>query len=91
MGKKAGKEIVQLYLSDVQSTLPRPMKELKGFVKLSLEPGETQEATFSITAEELSFYDERTGCWTAEPGKFVIHIGASSADIRHTASFRLKE
>ncbi len=90
-GKKAGKEIVQLYLSDVQSTLPRPMKELKGFVKLSLEPGETQEATFSITAEELSFYDERTGCWTAEPGKFVIHIGASSADIRHTASFRLKE
>ena len=90
-GKKAGKEIVQLYLSDVQSTLPRPMKELKGFVKLSLEPGETREATFSITAEELSFYDERTGCWTAEPGKFVIHIGASSADIRRTASFRLKE
>ena len=89
-GSREGSEVVQLYISDLKSSLPRPVKELKGFDKLSLAPGETKHAVFRLTAEDLSFYDESSGSWKAEPGTFQVLIGASSNDIRRNIQIRLK-
>lgn len=89
-GDRAGKEIVQLYIGDNKSSRPRPLKELKGFEKVELQPGESTSVTFTITKEALSFYDDRVGEWCAEPGKFTLYVGSSSADIRLSKTFRLK-
>ena len=89
-GKVAGKEVVQLYVHDVQSSLPRPPKELKGFAKIDLAPGESKEVTFTLDARALSFYDPYAKRWVAEPGEFEILVGASSRDIRQKGSFNLK-
>ena len=88
-GKMAGKEIVQLYVSDPQSSLQRPVKELKGFTKLSLEPRESKEVRFTLAARDFSFYDPRQSQWIAESGEFEIGIGASSADIRMSETIQL--
>ena len=90
MGKCAGKEIVQLYIHDVQASVDRPYKELKGFCKLSLQPGEEKEATFVIKKDDLSFFDVKGHTWVAEPGKFEALVAASSDDIRSKVSFSLK-
>ena len=89
-GARAGQEVVQLYVRDEEASLPRPVKELKAFEKIALEPGETRTVTFGITADMLSFYDDAKGEWTAEPGLFTACVGAASDDIRGTAVFRLK-
>ncbi|MFI0431474.1 glycoside hydrolase family 3 C-terminal domain-containing protein [Mariniflexile sp. HMF6888] len=89
-GKVAGKEIVQLYVNDEKSSLPRPLKELKGFEKVSLEPGEEKMVSFTLTKEALSYYDDKKNTWIAEPGKFKIMIGASATDIKGTVDFVLK-
>jgi len=70
--------------------LIQAVKELKGFDKLSLAPGETKHAVFRLTADDLSFYDESSGSWKAEPGTFQVLIGASSNDIRRNIQIRLK-
>lgn len=88
-GTRAGKETVQLYIGDDQSSLPRPLKELKHFAKIELAPGETKEVTFTVTPEDLKFYDDRAGRWVAEPGTFKAYVGASSTDIRATVPFTL--
>ena len=79
VGSLAGAEVLQLYISDTQSSLPRPVKELKGFKKVYLEPGETQQVSFIIDRSALSFYDEKTGAWTAEPGEFVAMVNKLSS------------
>jgi beta-glucosidase len=89
-GKVAGKEVVQLYVSDLKSSLPRPPKELKGFAKVTLEPGEAKTVTFSLDERALSFYDPHQHAWVAESGKFQVQIGSSSRDIRLKAKFRLE-
>ncbi|WP_044263634.1 glycoside hydrolase family 3 C-terminal domain-containing protein [Bacteroides timonensis] len=89
-GSIAGKEVVQLYVGDEKCSVLRPVKELKAFQKITLAPGEEKEVTFTITPDDLKFYDETVGRWTAEPGKFKAYIGASSADIRGTVPFELK-
>ena len=89
-GSVAGQEVVQLYISDKKSSLPRPVKELKGFRKVSLLPGETKEVSFTVGRDALSFYDDTADCWVAEPGRFEAIIGASSADIRGKVAFELK-
>ena len=89
-GKRRGKEVVQLYIRDVESKLLRPPKELKGFQKIELSPGETRTATFILNEETLSFYDTESGKWTAEPGEFEIIIGSSSRDIRARATLTLR-
>ena len=88
-GDCKGKEIVQLYVSDKKSSLPRPVKELKGFRKVELAPGEEQEIQFTLTKEELSYFDDTRHAWVAEPGKFDVLIGASATDIRGKVSFEL--
>lgn len=89
-GKVVGKEVVQLYVQDEKSSLARPLKELKGFEKISLEPGEEKTVSFTLTKEALSYYDDKKEEWIAEPGKFKIMIGASATDIKGTVDFTLK-
>jgi beta-glucosidase len=81
-GDRAGAEVVQLYVHDSTSSVERPMKELKGFEKVHLDPGRTETVTFTLTEEDLSFWDEKTGHWTTEAGEFGILVGSSSRDIR---------
>lgn len=90
IGKRSGKEIVQLYIGDVETRVERPIKELKSFEKISLEPNETKKVKFDITVDDLKFFDEVRHAWTAEPGKFKAYIGASSSDIRSILNFELK-
>jgi len=89
-GNVEGKEIVQLYIQDEKSSLPRPLKELKGFKKVNLAPGQTAEVSFIITPDDLKFFDDSKHEWIAEPGKFKAMIGASSTDIRSTVQFTYK-
>lgn len=88
-GNVDGAEVVQLYISDVECSVARPVKELKGFAKISLKAGEKQTVEFEISSDALKFYDEAKG-WIAEAGKFEVHLGVSSADIRQTLDFDYK-
>ena len=88
-GSLAGAEVLQLYISDTKSSQPRPVKELKGFKKVYLEPGEMQQVRFTIDRSALSFYDEKTGGWIAEPGEFVAMVSNSSAPSRNVIRFIL--
>lgn len=89
-GNREGQEVVQLYIADKKSSLPRPLKELKGFKKIKLAPGETQEVSFVIDKESLSFFDDVKHSWIAEPGKFEAIIAASAVDVKGTVAFELK-
>ncbi|MEG1405739.1 MAG: glycoside hydrolase family 3 C-terminal domain-containing protein, partial [Alistipes sp.] len=89
-GNRAGAEVVQLYIADKQSSLPRPTKELKGFEKIHLEKGASQRVTFPIDVEMLKFYDDTKGEWIAESGAFEAFVGASSTDMKGVVGFELK-
>ena len=89
-GAVAGKEVVQLYIGDDKSSVVRPLKELKHFQKIALNPGEEQTVTFIVSADDLKYYDEASKDWTAEAGKFKAYIGSSSADIRTVVPFVLE-
>lgn len=80
-GKHVGDEVVQLYLHDVVGSVARPVKELKGFQRVSLAVNETKTVVFVVTPEQLSMFDKRMK-WGVEPGIFELQIGSSSADIR---------
>ncbi|MBV9258145.1 MAG: glycoside hydrolase family 3 C-terminal domain-containing protein, partial [Ktedonobacteraceae bacterium] len=88
-GPRAGKEIVQLYVRDTAASLLRPEKELKAFTKVYLEPGQRKTITFSLQRDALAYYDDLAHAWVAEAGEFEVLVGASSQDIRATASFTL--
>lgn len=89
-GTRAGKEIVQLYVSDVKSSVIRPLKELKGFQKLALQPGEEQEVSFELDKRSFAYYNVNIGDWHVESGVFDIAVGSSSRDIRLTASIEVE-
>lgn len=89
-GKVEGKEVVQLYIADLESSLPRPVKELKGFRKVSLAPGEKTTVSFTIGQDALSYFDPDRHAWVAEPGKFEAIFGSSSSDLRAKIQFELK-
>lgn len=88
-GNRKGAEVVQLYVKDEVSTKERPEKELKGFEKLELEPGETKSVEFLLDARAFSYYDEEKQEFTVESGDFIIMAGSSSRDIRLTAKISL--
>jgi len=77
-GDRAGKEVVQLYVRDLEASVPRPLRELKGFAKIELQSGETKTVTFALTAMDLSYFDVDRNAWYAEPGFFDIQVGPHS-------------
>jgi len=81
-GKRAGDEVVQMYVQYPQSQVPRPIKELRGFARITLRPGETQTVKFHLRGEALAYFDEASGRFAVEKGPITVLIGASSADIR---------
>jgi len=89
-GKVAGKEIVQVYVHDQKSELVRPHKELKGFVKVELQPGETKTVSVELDFRAFAYYHPRYQQWITEDGDYDILIGASAADIRHSVTVTLK-
>lgn len=89
-GKCAGAEVVQLYIRDIESSLARPLKELKGFKKVYLLPGETRDVTITVGKDALSFYDDRIGEWVAEPGTFEALVGNASDNIVSGVKFTLR-
>ncbi len=89
-GDREGKEIVQLYLSDLKSTVDRPVKELKGFRKVSIAPGQTVDVIFDLSRSDFSYFDADRHQWVVEPGTFEALVGASSADIRSKVRFEVK-
>ena len=88
-GSRAGAEIVQLYVHDVKSTVDRPLKELKGFQRVTLKPGEARNVSFTLDKSAMSFFSTAKDEWVAEPGAFEVWIGASSRDIRLKGAFEL--
>ncbi len=88
-GEVAGAEVVQLYIRDTEASVARPSKELKGFEKVYLQPGESRSLQFTLTRDDLSFFDAASHAWVAEPGEFHVLLGCSSADIRADVPFTL--
>jgi len=85
-GKVKGAEAAQVYISDVKSTVLRPLKELKAFSKVMIEAGESKQVEINLPVKDWAFFNDKTQTWIIEPGKFIIMVGASSADIRQTLS-----
>lgn len=88
-GAVAGKEVVQLYVRDHEAGMVRPEKELKGFAKVSLQPGETKSVAIPLDFRSFAYYHPEYGQWITEDGEFDLLIGSSSADIRHTLTIKL--
>ena len=88
-GDVAGKEVIQLYIGDNEASVARPVKELKGFRKIALEPGQKQTVTFEITPEMLKFFDADKHEWVLEKGKFTAYICAASDDVRTQVEFEV--
>ncbi|MCP4048711.1 MAG: glycosyl hydrolase, partial [Gammaproteobacteria bacterium] len=89
-GDVAGKEVVQLYVTDIQSSLQRPEKELRKFQKIALEPGEEKTVVFQLEGRDFSFYDAIRKMWIAESGEFVVSAASSSRDVRLSQTLTLQ-
>lgn len=85
IGKRAGDEVAQLYVREVNPVVKRPAKELRGFQRVSLQPAEKRTLTFTVPASKLAYWDESTHAFVVNPGAFDILVGTSSEDIRETA------
>jgi beta-glucosidase len=90
-GKRAGAEVAQIYMQDVKSSVARPVKELKGFQKVALQPGETKKVTLTLDRGAFAYFDEKQSAWVAEAGEFKVLVGASVRDIRLTGGFSLDQ
>lgn len=88
-GAREGAEVVQMYIGDDKASVLRPVKELKGFEKITLQPGETRDVSFTIKPEMLAFFDDAAHAWRSEPGQFTVYVGGSSTD-NVKAKFKLK-
>ncbi|OMF98559.1 glycoside hydrolase family 3 C-terminal domain-containing protein [Paenibacillus sp. FSL R7-0337] len=89
-GSRAGKEVVQLYVSDVESSVIRPLQELKGFAKIELQPGEERIVTFTLDKRSFAYYNVKLADWHVESGMFKISVGSSSRDIRLSAELEVE-
>lgn len=90
-GSRAGAEVAELYVSDSHAKVPRPAKELKGFARVDLKPGQTRRVTLSLDRRAFSYYDIEKGDWAADPGKFGIEVGGSSDKIQLQGAFTLEQ
>jgi beta-glucosidase len=91
VGRRAGREVVQLYLGDLEASQPRPVRELVGCAKLALQPGEERTVSFDLPERAFAFWDPRRGGFLAEPGGFELCAGRSSRDLRSRARFELAD
>ena len=89
-GNRAGAEVVQLYINDAKASVERPYKELKGFQKVYLQPGESKDVNITINRQSLSFFDEAAHDWKAEPGNFTVLVGNASDNVPLKAKFKLQ-
>jgi beta-glucosidase len=89
VGERTGKTVVQLYVSDLVSTPIRPVRELKGFEKVELRPGETKQVTFTLDKRSFAYWNQQLGDWHVETGEFAIEVGQSSRDICLTETVRV--
>ncbi|MDP4176409.1 MAG: glycoside hydrolase family 3 C-terminal domain-containing protein [Bacteroidota bacterium] len=89
-GNNEGEEVAQLYLRDVQSSIDKPLKELKGYKKVHLKAGEKKKVSITLNKDALSYYNTKNSSWTADPGEYEVLVGASSEDIRLTGKFNLE-
>jgi beta-glucosidase len=87
-GQREGDEVVQLYLHDLYATVTRPVKELKGFQRLTLAPGQKRTVTFVVSAAQLAFYNRKMQ-YVVEPGEVEVLVGSSSDDIRLSGKFEI--
>ena len=87
MGDRSGNEVVQLYVRPLAAPVVRPDRELKGFEKVSLAPGETTTVTLTLDERAFSHWDESAGTWVAAPGAYELLVGSSSRDLRQTTSW----
>jgi beta-glucosidase len=90
VGSRAGKQVVQVYVADLESSVPRPPRELKGFAAVHLAPGESTDVFLALEDRDLAYWDGDGGGWRIEPGRFEIQVGASSRDIRLRAALDLE-
>jgi len=88
-GRREAAEVAELYVGDSHASVPRPLKELKGFAKVDLKPGETRRVTLMLERRAFSFYDVQKKDWSAEPGDFTILVGGSSDNIQLRGKFTL--
>jgi beta-glucosidase len=86
-GRRAGAEVVQLYVRDPIANLVRPVRELKAFARVALQPGETRTVSLRLDWRALAYYDPRAAGWVAEPGEFELLVGGSSRDVRQRLTF----
>ena len=86
-GNVSGQEVVQFYVGDDKASVIRPVKELKHFEKIALEPGETKQVSYTIDDDDLKYFDEEKHEWVAERGTFTIYVGSSAADIHGKVKF----
>jgi len=91
VGKRAGKEVVQVYVGETQPCVPRPPRELRAFRKIDLRPGDQRRVEFELDRDALSYYDESEQTWRVDPGRFRIAVGASSRDIRLVETVEVTE
>ena len=89
-GNVAGQEVVQVYVGDPEAGVRRPVRELKAFAKVALDPGESQRVDLVLTERDLSYWSTRAGGWVLEPGTFEVAVGASSRDLRLTATVEVE-
>ena len=89
VGQREGAEIAELYVGDSHASVPRPVKELKGFAKVKLQPGESKHVSLQLDRRAFSFFDEKKHAWSAEPGKFAVLVGSSSAKIELQGTYVL--
>jgi beta-glucosidase len=91
IGNIAGEEVVQLYVGYEGSRVERPLKELKGFARVNLDPGETRRVVFALTAAQLAYYDEQRASWIVEPITHTVYVGPSSrTEDLLSAQFRIR-
>ena len=88
-GQRVGKEVAQVYVGDVESSVERPLKELKGFEKVELAPGETRRVRIVLHADDFKFFSDKKNAWVLERGAFSIKVGSSSRQIRLEKTVRL--
>jgi len=89
-GGRAGAEVAQVYVGDQHAPVPRPRKELKGFEKVNLKPGETKHVQVTLDRRAFSYYDVKNKKWTVAPGDFDIYVARSAAQIELTGKVTLK-